>query len=139
MPRLSLYTEGVYRLMSLLTPSYYHNQYKANWHKSTHWRKASCEEVACPQYLNGWVTKLDPRLHAQQEYYIQHDKERRHRMEVVDGLHHYYFEAGQRCFGGDHYKKLERSPLLSKNGTVLEAERWVDDFNEQVDRNNTRR
>ena len=136
MPSSLLRTEGENPLMSLLTPNFNSTQYRAKWPKSTHWHKASCREVNCPKYLNGWVTKLDPNFHAEQEYFIRHDRERHHTMKAIDGLHHYYFEAGQRCFGGDHYKKLERGPMLLRNRTVLEAEQWINEFNEESHRNN---
>ena len=59
-------------------------------------------------------------------------------------LNAYYFEAGQQCFKGEagaHYKKLERGAWLTKNApnrhpmfleqTAMEADRWMDEFNEE--------
>jgi hypothetical protein len=144
MLNLLLHTEEEKLPMSLLTPNAYHNAYEAHWPKSTHWRRATCREVNCGDYLNGWVTSLDPRIYKEQAFFIEHDRERTYKKVIgEDGKHHYYFEAGQRCFESeikkDHIKKLERGPVLRKDRKILEADRWIDEFNEQTYRNNIRR
>lgn len=108
---------------------------------STHFRKATCQEVDCPRYLNGWrvhVEQIGPELtHAAKT------SGRRYReMRVAEGQTYLVFEAGQPCFqAGEHRKRLDRPELFivrdgdwRGNPRGTEARRharpedWVDDF-----------
>ena len=115
--------------------------FQATWPKASHWRQATCEEVACPHYLLGWVTKVV--IGSDNDLYIRADRKRRYKLEKEGGLHSYIFEAGQQCFrseAGAHYKRLERGPWLTVNALdrqparleryAMESERWKDEFNE---------
>ena len=116
------------------------SDFRANWPKSTHWRRATCAEVDCPQYLMGWVTKVI--VGSDMEGYVKADKTRKYKVVNQGEINEYYFEAGQQCFRGEagvHYKKLERGPVLRKGRRILEADRWIDEFNEQSYRHNIRR
>lgn len=42
---------------------------------ATHWRKASCAEIDCPHYLNGWITPVD-RLTARDAHLARHSGRR---------------------------------------------------------------
>lgn len=78
----------------------------------THWRKATCAEVDCEHYLNGWgVAKryVDDRLLAS----IKQAGYRFSTVEIEDGQEHLWFEAGQLCFkAGEHRKLTDREPLF---------------------------
>lgn len=107
---------------------------------ATHWRKATCVEVDCPDYLNGWrvrVEGLDDQL--------LHDARRygRHReLPVAEGETWLVYEAGQPCFrAAQHRKRIERPELYivrdgdwrgNPRGTQsrrhARPEDWVDDF-----------
>ncbi len=79
----------------------------------THRRSATCAEVDCSAWRDGWATRVDPRteLGAGQAYYVRHDRSRRHREEACeDGTVRFVFEPGQRCFR-QHSKSLERPEL----------------------------
>ena len=115
----------------------------------SHWRDATCDEVDCPNRINGWRTKINEAtdLGQAQAYYIRHDRSRRHTEELMpDGLTVFTFDAGQACFephktrldrpelfivrGGDwRGNPTGREPLLHAN-----ADDWTDDFANTQDR-----
>lgn len=115
----------------------------------THWRDATCEQVACPNHLHGWRTNVDEttELGQAQAYYIRHDRTRRHVEErMPDGLTQFSFEAGQTCFE-PHKARIERPELFVVRGGDWRGnptgqapyqhsspESWVDDFATNQDR-----
>lgn len=114
--------------------------FQATWPKSSHWRQASCEEVACPHYLLGWVTRVI--IGSDNDLYIRADRKRKYKLVKEGDLNAYYFEPGQQCFrseAGAHYVRLERGPWLTINAPdrqparlerdAMEAERWQHEFN----------
>lgn len=118
--------------------------------KSTHFRPATCEEVDCSAYLNGWKTVIDEstELGQSQAHYIRTESGRRFHRDPVnsDGPVTYLFEAGQRCFA-QHELRLDRpevyvvrdgdwrgnprgtNPLIHKD-----PQAWIDDFGEHQER-----
>lgn len=108
----------------------------------THWREATCQEVDCPNYVNGWrqVIDVSTDLGRRQARYIRDHSGRKYvvvsQVELIITLE---FPAGQRCFS-EHRKPLEREPLFFVKGgdyrgnprnipTVQrKAADWVDDF-----------
>ncbi|WP_181787209.1 hypothetical protein [Streptomyces phytophilus] len=110
---------------------------------STHFRRGTCAEAQCPQYLNGWrvrVEALTPDLlHAARtsgrKWVEQH---------VAEGETYLLFEAGQPCFRADQHRiRVERPPLYvvrdgdyrgNPRGTRgrqhLNPAHWVEDFAE---------
>lgn len=112
---------------------------------STHWRPATCAEVDCAAYLNGWVTRVDESadLGRGQAAYIRADRTRRHaETRSADGLTEFTFPAGQACFrASQHRVPLERDPVFMVRGgdyrgnprgvqtwTCRTASEWQDDF-----------
>jgi hypothetical protein len=108
--------------------------------KATHWRKATCEEVRCPAWLNGWKTVVPS--DSMQADYIR-ARSGRHFIETPagNGLAEFRFPAGQRCFGADkHVTPLEREPIYivrdgdwrgnptGRRRTHARGADWVDDF-----------
>lgn len=110
---------------------------------STHWRKATCAEVDCPHYLNGWRTRVEnctpDLLHAAKT------SGRRYReMRIAEGESYLVFEAGQPCFAAAaHRKQIGRPPLyIVRDGDWrgnprrtrarqhLNPANWVEDFSE---------
>jgi hypothetical protein len=78
---------------------------------STHWRKATCTEVDCPNYLNGWrvrIEGLDPQmLHAARTSGRRHTE-----LPVAEGETWLVFDAGQPCFrAAEHRKRIDRPEL----------------------------
>lgn len=109
--------------------------------KETHWRPATCQEVDCDAYQNGWITTLDTatELGARQAEYIRLHSGRHYTARPLgEHVFAFTFPAGQRCFQ-QHHVPLEREPLYVVRGgdwrQHLGAERrhvhaddWVDDF-----------
>ena len=107
---------------------------------ATHWRKATCVEVDCPDYLNGWrvrVEGLDEQmLHDARNY------GRNRELPVAEGETWLMYEAGQPCFrAAQHHKRIDRPELYivrdgdwrgNPRGTQarqhVRPEDWVDDF-----------
>ena len=124
------------------------SQYQVTWPKESHWRRATCAEVDCPRYLLGWTTTVE--AESPQYDFVRADRERHYRAEVTgEGLITLHYPAGQRCFGSDHWKKLDRGPWLTRDLPRLEAgrvehnamepDRWVDEFNEAAEGRKIRR
>lgn len=107
----------------------------------THWRSATCAEVDCEKYREGWAVQLeglDPEdLHAMRtsgRAFKQYD--------VAAGETWWVFEPGQACFAAaTHIVRLEREELFVRrdgdwraNPTgrrdELAPTSWVDAFGE---------
>lgn len=118
--------------------------------EETHWRPASCAEVDCRHYLQGWWSTVDERtqLGQGQAYYIRHDSGRRFvESRSVDGqLTLFWFEPGQVCFSaGSHRTAIGRPALwVSRNGDWranlgdmrlhTRPEFWIEEWDETADR-----
>lgn len=77
----------------------------------THWRKATCAEVACPHYLNGWMLHTNG-LDAD-DIAAAKTSGRRFRAESGDTGEVLVFEPGQPCFrASTHQVRLERPELF---------------------------
>lgn len=113
----------------------------------SHWRPASCEEVACDHFLHGWRTRVEglpPQLLSDaitsgRKYSF---------MQIAPGETWLHFEAGQRCFGHfRHRLPVGRPPLYvvrdgdrrgnprgTRDRLHQRADFWVEDFAEHQDR-----
>ena len=108
------------------------NRWQISSPRSTHWREASCREVACPQYEFGWKTVLPVNDEANIAFIKRLGL--RYRVERNDPLLvTFVFEPGQECFKGrlgQHHTLLERAPFFSvtKMGDrrMLEWDQWID-------------
>ncbi|MFD5564529.1 hypothetical protein [Kitasatospora griseola] len=111
----------------------------------THFRPATCVEAGCAAYLNGWVSTIDETtvLGQQQAHYIRKQSGRGFTEErLPTGLTRFVFEAGQRCFSGDHHVRLDRPELYVVQGgdwrgnptgekrQHTSARDWIEDFGE---------
>ena len=107
---------------------------------TTHFRRATCPEVACPHYLNGWRVRLEsltPDLvHAARTSGRAYTTE-----SVAEGETYLVFTAGQRCFReSQHRAPLDRPPLyIVRDGDYrgnptgrgrkhTSPEGWLEDF-----------
>jgi hypothetical protein len=106
----------------------------------SHMRQATCEEVGCDHYRQGWrvhVEALTPDL-----LHAARTSGRRYREEhVAEGHTYLVFEAGQACFkAATHRAPIGRPPLyVVRDGDhrgnprrtqprQLRPDQWVDDF-----------
>jgi hypothetical protein len=82
------------------------------------WRAATCAEVDCAAWRNGWVTSIDTDLPLGQAQarYIRLQSGRSYTVvESAGGLVEFTFAAGQRCFEA-HRVAREREALLIVRG-----------------------
>ncbi len=107
---------------------------------ATHFRVASCAEVNCPAYQNGWRTTV--LADSPQAQYIRAKSGRSFTtMPQPGGMVAFTFAAGQVCFrASEHRVPLGREPLFIVRGgdhrgnprgtapVTRRAEDWVDDF-----------
>jgi hypothetical protein len=131
-------------------PEFY-KTYSWNRPLSTHWRQATCEEVRCDDFVNGFLLTIDisTKLGAKQYHYLTHDRERSYTIDEV-GLYirNFIYPPGTRGFAGDkhdHRLPVGREPLLSVRAGdwrkyLAPAYRhayiddWVEDFAENQNR-----
>lgn len=93
------------------------------WSTRWYWRQATCEEVDCEQWRQGWVTAVDEStdLGRRQADYIRYHSRRAFRVVTTPaGWTAFEFPAGQTCFSvGKHRVSAEREPLY-----VAQAGDW---------------
>lgn len=112
----------------------------------THWRKATCEEVACPRFLEGWKVRVEL-LTPQQKHGIKRGGWRYLEHVLGPGETWWEFEAGQRCFlAADHRIQLGKpqlyvvrdgdwrgNPRRTPTHRHKRPETWVEQFAEHQD------
>ncbi|GAA2199945.1 hypothetical protein GCM10009787_48920 [Streptomyces bangladeshensis] len=78
---------------------------------SSHFRPATCAEVDCPHYLNGWRVRVEG-LAPQDIHAAKTSGRRWIEQRVADGETWLVFEAGQPCFkASQHRTRVDRPPL----------------------------
>lgn len=111
------------------------------------WRAASCEQVSCPRWRNGWRTVLDlgTRDGLRWAEWIARRSGRRWTKEQAGNQVTFTFEAGQSCFE-KHRVPRERDPLFIMRGgdhrgnptgerrRHTRGEDWRDDMQENLAR-----
>lgn len=131
-----------------LEPQHYQT-FQVEAPKGTHSVPATCEEVECAAYLNGWRMKIDlgTELGQNQARYVKYSSGRAY--EVVDqrdGIVTLQFRQGQDCFA-EHRRPVDRPPIFSVKGgdsrgnplalprrVHKKPEFWVEEFAENQDR-----
>lgn len=111
----------------------------------THTRAATCAEVDCAHYRNGWESRIDETtdLGREQAQYIRAASGRRFvELKRDDGLTTFVFGAEQPCFR-QHRRSLEREPFYLVRGgdhradlglirEHVNGEDFVDDMGNQL-------
>ncbi|MBA4865910.1 hypothetical protein H1V43_32115 [Streptomyces sp. PSKA54] len=109
----------------------------------THWRPASCAEVDCPDYVNGWRVRIEG-LDAQMLHAAKTSGRKYSELRVAEGETWLVYEAGQPCFrAAQHRKRIDRPELFlvrdgdhrgNPRGTKArmhaKPEHWVENFAE---------
>lgn len=109
----------------------------------THWRAATCAEVNCPHYLNGWRTRVV--ADSPDERAVRASGRKWVSRTTDGGFVVYDFAAGTRCFKADiHRVQLDRPALFvrrmgdwrwSGQPQVFDRpDQWVDHFATHQDR-----
>lgn len=122
-----------YRTFQILAPS------------STHRRPATCAEVDCPQYLNGWRVRVD-NLDAQMLHAAKTSGRKFTELNVAEGENWLVFEAGQACFKAAHHSvPLDKQEIFiardgdfrgNPTGRVRKHTRpefWIEEMSENLD------
>jgi hypothetical protein len=133
------------RKVPLLDPRHY-KSYGITAPLASHWRRATCAEYECADYVHGFVATIDTgtELGQRQFDYLTHDKERKYSMQRVSlTTFKFVYGPGNRCFkSGEHRVPIGRPPLLlvhdgdwrgNPTGNVVRhtrVENWVEDFAE---------
>lgn len=105
---------------------------------ATHWEPATCADVDCPHYLNGWATLLpagDPLVETLRK------SGRSYREEQGDaGMLRFVFAAGQPCFRASTHRQQTGRPALYIHGNretqesrVVQSSEWQERFAETLD------
>lgn len=132
-------------------PSQHFKTYEIIAPLQTHFRKATCAEVECPGYVNGWVTRVPAGSQAEQYIRSGSSGRRFHEStgysELAEGVAEFMFPPGQQCFASDkHRVPLEREPFYiarggDARGNPLRERRvhtraadWQEDFAGHLDR-----
>lgn len=124
-----------------LMPAHAYKTYAVVSPLSTHFRKATCAEVSCPHYLNGWAVRVEG-LHPDLLHAAKTSGRKYIEQCLVEGETWLVFEAGQACFrASDHRTRVDREPLYvvregdhrgNPRGTDARVHRgpdnWLDDF-----------
>ena len=107
---------------------------------NSHRRPASCEEINCQHWREGWLIVLDLRTDKglSHEYTIKHTAHKKYKQELLeDGRTLFTFEAGQVCLRvAQHTTSLERAPFSDINQRGVSNDEFIDTYNEQAYRLN---
>jgi hypothetical protein len=114
--------------------------YSLRSNPTTHYRSATCSEVGCAGYQNGFKT-IVPSDSPQAQYIRAKSGRQFTEQPAGPGLAEFLFPAGQTCFRAtEHRVSLEREPFYlilggdhrgNPRGTSprkVGAEQWVDEF-----------
>jgi hypothetical protein len=111
----------------------------------THFVAATCQEVDCPQFREGWRLRAEG-LSERDVYVATHCGRKFTRVNVAEGETWLVYEAGQPCFrASGHRRRLEREEHFIIRGgdyrgnptgmrAKVSVDSWVDDFGEHQDR-----
>lgn len=139
-----LYLNGVDRIEPVGLPGAYQT-YAVKSPLTTHYVPATCEEVRCEDYLNGWMVKL-PGLSPQLIHAAKNAGRHYREIEIEHGVMALVFEAGQPCFRASTHRKPNGRPeiFIKRKGDFRtprspvtrfkRAEDWRDDFGEHQER-----
>lgn len=113
---------------------------------STHFRPATCAEVECDKYLNGWRVRTDT-LDEQMIHTATHAGRKFQWLHVSEMENWLVYEAGQACFqASTHRTRVDKPELFivrdgdwrgNPRGTEPEkhnADTWVDSFAHHQDK-----
>ena len=108
------------------------NRHRAVSPIETHFREATCREVNCRAWLEGWETIVpDP---SEPSEFIRAGKLKPARRYIerssTPGMVTFKFFPEQKCFR-QHKMRLERDPFFLKNSTSMRGTDWVDDLSER--------
>jgi len=134
---------GVMRILPRLEPTAFRT-FSLHQPSRTHFRKATCAEVDCQHYLNGWITTVPK---GSQDEHLCRTSGRKFTESIdEENLITFEFEAGQPCFRASRHEKfLEREAIhVARDGDFrgnptgakrihTKPELWREEFAEHQD------
>lgn len=112
---------------------------------ATHHRKATCAEIECPAYVNGWTLRIE-HLSEHEKHAAKNSGRHWNLVRVAEGETYMAFAAGQPCFAAHtHTLPLDRPAIfivgrgdwrtfVPRQAQVHKrAEDWVDDMQTHFD------
>ena len=128
-------------------PASAYKTYRIQAPLSTHFRPASCEEIGCPNYTDGWRIRKEG-LAPDLLHTATHSGRKYTELHVAEGETWLVFEAGQSCFQvSAHRTRIEREELfIVRDGDWRgnprrtparlhkHAEDWMEDLHEHTDK-----
>lgn len=134
-----IFEQSINRPTPALGPEFF-TTYEVSRPTSTHFRKATCVEVDCPNRERGWRSTIDvsTQLGQGQARYIRLHSGRHFTTTAAGTLVMFDFAPGQECFS-QHRVPLDREPAFRKldgdwrrygGARELRAKDWLEDFGE---------
>lgn len=131
-------------------PPHAYKTYQVTAPPDTHFRPATCEEVGCLAYQNGWRSVFDERTEQgfAQAYYVRKQSGRRFDEDRnSNGMTVFDFHPGQTCFRSSYHRvRIDRPELYVVTGgdwrgnprrvepyVHRRAADWLEDFGEHQD------
>lgn len=112
---------------------------------STHWEPATCKDVDCPEYVNGWRVRIEG-LPPEMVHAARTSGRKFTELEVAHNEHWLVFEAGQPCFQAPLHRRLldKQEVFIARDGDFrgnptgnvrrhTRPEFWVEDMAENLD------
>lgn len=133
----------------IITPWNYQT-FKMSSPMGTHYRRATCHEVNCHAYMNGWALQIEE-LSEEDLYTATHAGKRFRRVHFGPGVNFLMFEAGQLCFLADTHRikldrpqnfftcKGDRTVFRHQDARAMRDVDWMDDLLTKTDAIITRR
>ena len=125
------------------------NDYEVATPHATHRRAASCKEVECIGWLEGWRILVDTTIQLgkdQRDYFVSGRSKRRFtQLSMPNGKILFTFDAEQTCFRQErdahiHSISLDRSPNMRINGGgLITVTEFTDTYNENAYKANQQR
>jgi hypothetical protein len=139
--------QQAFRIQPQMPPGAYQT-YAIRAPRASHYRAATCAEVECAAWANGWTTIVPS--DSPQAVYIRAKSGRAfvEKRGEAPGMAEFVFKPGQECFrSGDHAVRLDRPPVFLRRGgdwrqevggilpvRFSSPEAWRDDFGEHQER-----
>jgi len=139
-----IFEQKINRPVPRLGPEYFRT-YAILRPRATHFRKASCAEVNCPNRERGWKTVVDvsTTLGQGQANYVRLKSGLSFTVSQAGDIVTFVFYPGQNCFS-EHMVPLDREPNFRKldgdwrgyrsEPVVMRASDWLDDFGTHQER-----
>lgn len=132
------------RLGPRMPPQYYKN-YRISTPLETHYRRATCQEIDCEAFRDGWTMHKE-KLTPQMLFAIKQSRRKYREINMAPGETYLVFEPGQVCFKAPQHRVSLERPEFYFAGRGLytifnertatrhtKPEFWIEDMQEHLD------